>query len=105
MAHNAGAHPQHELPFYHVMEHHALQPTPTRPDLLGHPVPGEEVRVGILAVLVPVEVLQTPESLRSLNFWFADHPPELNENFISSAIIHKSARIYEQSFRVYVCEL
>ena len=95
VAHDAGAESEHELALDHVMEHDGDQAlgAPARPHLPGHAVPGQQVRVGILTMLVPVEILHAPETLWPLYLRFADHPPELHQHLSCPAIIEKSTRI------------
>ena len=91
MAHDAGAEAEHELALDHVMEHdsdHTLGP-----HLPGHPVPGQQVRVGVLAVLVPVEVLHAAETVWPLNLGFADNSPQLHQHLNCPAVIEESARV------------
>jgi len=83
----AGAEPQHVLPLNDVQKSNLssglftllnlplLLPAPSPPWLA---VPGEQVRVGVLAVLVLAEVLGRPEVLGQGDPRLLDDPPELD---------------------------
>ena len=86
VAHDARTHLDHVLSLHHVVEHHLLVGRPG-PRLKRDSVLRQQVRIGILAMLISVKVLHTSKTVGPINLWRADHSPKFHQDFSCTTVI------------------